>query len=203
MNYCFIHLYKYILILGLDDLDLQLILVVTQIYELLFYLLVWIRFDSWSRWPRLDSNSQIHLELSSSFQGLLSAHAKAITGVIIKTQNAAGKLRVWWPSLGEMEGRLMNNSHGNLQSHRYGRIRIMTSLTTFEWKTLGWWESVMALGPNTVRNSPPISLWSMLALGKGNFEILTLHVMRHQSYTCSLIADPLSREAAHPPRSGK
>ena len=38
MDCHFICVPKYVLILSLGDLDLQLILVVTQIYELLFYL---------------------------------------------------------------------------------------------------------------------------------------------------------------------
>ena len=97
----------------------------------------------------------------------------------------------------------MNNRHGKVQRHINGRIQIMTFLMTSEWKTLGWWECVMAVGPNTVRNSPPVYSWSMLVLRKNSFEILTWCVMKHQSYTCSLIANPLSGRAAPPPRWGK
>lgn len=125
---------------------------------------------------------------------------------ILKPQRAARNGRTWWLSLGQMETSLMKNRYGNLQSHGHERIRIMTFLMTDIWvKNMGLVR--ICHGPQAkqweIWNSSPPSLWIMLVLGKGNFKILTPHVMRHQFYTCSLIADPLIGEVSHPPLSKK
>lgn len=83
---------------------------------------------------------------------------------------------IWWLSQCLMETSLMHNTHGNPQSHRRGRIRIMTfQRGFFNEKILTECESLNALMPDSDQSFSykSYSIWIMLLLAKGSFEILT------------------------------